>query len=432
MKWFKLAGLLLLALLLVVFALMGYLSATRGTPTRAVLAIGHADGPPPINDSLFTNSIELLTKTDLSGGHHIEPLFDGDGTFPRLWQDIRAAQHTLFLQLYYCKPGVIADSLKHALLASAARGVRAFVLFDAFGASSLSEAYLDSLRTAGIRVAEFRPVKWYTLHKAQNRSHVRAVVVDGTVGYTGGFGIDDAWLGDGHSPQQWRETNVRLTGPAVHQLQAAFATAWAEATGELLTGAVLQRPAVSVVNGVAQAGLLHAEPDLGSTAAERFLVLTIASARRRLYITNAYFIPDEDLRQLLVEAAQRGVDVRVLTAGKTTDVKAARLAARRHYSQLLRGGVRIYEYQPTMVHAKTIVADDVWSTIGTMNFDNRSLAFNEESNLLVADSAVAGILTAKFEDDLRFSREIVLRDFARRSVFSKLLERAAGAVAPLL
>lgn len=432
MKWIKFAGLLLLALLTVVFALMGYLSTTRGTPAKAVLALGHPDGPPPIGDSLFTNSIELLTKTDLSGGHHIEPLFDGDGTFPRLWQDIRAAQHTLFLQLYYCKPGVVADSLKHALRASAARGVRAFVLFDAFGASDLSDMYLDSLRSAGIRVAEFRPVKWYTLHKAQNRSHTRVVVVDGTVGYTGGFGIDDAWLGDGHSPQQWRETNVRLTGPAVHQLQAAFATAWAEATGELLTGAALQRPAVPVMNGVAHAGLLHAEPDLGSTPAERFLVLTIASARRRLYITNAYFIPDADLRRLLVEAAQRGVDVRVLTAGKTTDVKVARLAARRHYTQLLRSGVRIYEYQPTMVHAKTIVADDVWSTIGTMNFDNRSIAFNEESNLLVADSAVAGVLTARFEDDLRFSREIVLRDFAQRSVFSKLLERAAGALAPLL
>jgi cardiolipin synthase len=430
MRWVKIAGLTLLALLILSFALIGYLVSTRGTPTRAVISIG-SPAPPAIGDSLFFNSIELLTGTDLQAGHVVEPLFDGNGTFARIWHDLRQARQTLFVQLYYCKPGAVADSLKHALLASAARGVRSYVLFDAFGASDLGDAYLDSLRSAGIRVSEFRPLKWHTLHKAQNRSHARLVVIDGVTGYTGGFGIADLWLGDGRSAEQWRETNVRVSGYAVHQMQAAFVTAWAEATGELLTGPAFL-PAEPLPQGPAIAGLLHAEPVFGSTAAERFLALTISGARRRLYISNAYFIPDDDLCRMLIEAAQRGVDVRVLTAGENIDVKSARWASRHRYSQLMRGGVRIYEYQPTMLHAKTIVADDVWSTIGTMNFDNRSIAFNEESNLLVHDRAVAAVLTARFMEDLRYAREIDPRKFGQRSFAAKLLEWGASGIARLL
>lgn len=431
MKWLKIGGLSLLGIVLVIFALIGYLNSTRETPTEVVTPYDDALTLPGIGDTAFLHSVELLTRTDLQPGHTIEPLFDGDGTFPRIWQDIRAARESVIAQLYYCKPGAVADSLKRVLVESARRGVRTYVLFDAFGALELSDEYLDSLRAGGVRVAEFRPVKWYTLHKAQNRSHVRVIVVDDAVAYTGGFGIDDVWLGNGQRRDQWRETNVRFTGPAVVQLQAAFATAWAEATGELWTG-WQPHAAAAEDSSSTIAGLLHAEPVLGSTAAERFLALTISGARQTLYISNAYFVPDDDLRRMLRAAARRGVDVRVLTAGPETDVKLVRIAGRASWEELLRAGVRIYEYQPTMLHAKTIVADDFWVTIGTMNFDNRSIAFNEESNLIVQDSAVAALMHSKFEDDLRFSKEIVLREFVRRSVLAKTLERMAGMVANLL
>ena len=432
MKWVKIAGLVLLGLLLIIFALIGYLYSTRGTPTEAVTAYHNSIALPAIGDTAFLRSVELLTATALQPGHRVEPLFDGAGTFPRIWQDMRAARASVIAQLYYAKPGALADSLKRVLMETAARGVRTYVLFDAFGAHDLSDEYLDSLRAAGVRVAQFRPVQWYTLHKAQNRSHVRAIVVDGAVGYTGGFGIADVWLGDGRSPNQWRESNVRFSGPAVGQLQAAFAIGWAEATGELLTGWPLTRASAASDTTSALAGLLYAEPVLGSTAAERFLALTISGARHSLYISNAYVVPDEDFRRMLRAAARRGVDVRILTAGEDTDVKIVRTAARARYEELLRAGVRIYEYQPTMLHAKTIVADDVWTTIGTMNFDNRSLAFNEESNLIVQDSAVAAIMRRKFADDLRYSREIVLREFAQRSMFARLVEKIAGMAAHLL
>jgi cardiolipin synthase len=425
MKWVKRLGLLFVGLVLVVFALMGYLYATRGTPTRSVYALGDPLGPPAIGDTSFLHSVELLTKTDLETGHHIEPLFNAAGTYPRLWQDLRAAQHSITLQLYYCKPGALADSLKHVLIDRARAGVRTLVLLDAFGAQDLSEAYQDSLRSVGVRVAHFRSVKWYSLHKAQHRSHIRVVVIDGVVGYTGGFGLADQWL-------KWRETNVRFTGPAVRQLQAAFSAAWAEATGELLTGRRAFGLAAATDTGGVLAGLLHAEPAVGSTTAERFLALTVTAARKTLFVTNAYFVPDDDFRRMLRSAARRGVDVRVLTAGKETDVKIVRLAARRRYQELLRDGVRIYEYRPTMVHAKTIVADGVWSTIGTMNFDNRSLALNDESNLLIHDSATAAILERRFLNDLHHSDEIKLREFAKRSIFSKALERVASGAAKIM
>jgi cardiolipin synthase len=215
-------------------------------------------------------------------------------------------------------------------------------------------------------------------------------------------------------------------------MQAGFATSWAEATGELITGWQLVPASPTADSGGMLAGLLYAEPALGSTAAERFLALTISGARKTLYISNSYFVPDDDFRRMLRNAARRGVDVRVLTAGEHTDIKFVRLAGRRFYESLLRAGVRIYEYRPTMLHSKTIVADDLWTTIGTMNFDNRSLAFNEESNLIVQDSAVAAIMRRQFEDDLRFSKEIVLREFSERSVFTKLLERLASSAANLL
>ena len=330
MKWVKRLSLAFLGLVLVVFALMGYLYATRGTPTRSVYAFGDPLGPPVIGDSTFLRSIELLTKTDLTRGHTVEPLFNGNGTYPRLWQDLRAATRTIVLQLYYCKPGAVADSLKRILLDRARAGVRTYLLFDAFGAQDISDAYKDSLRSVGVRVADFRPVKWYSLHKAQHRSHIRVVAVDGQIGYTGGFGLADVWLGDGHTKEQWRETNVRFTGTAVRQLLAAFSAAWAEATGELLTGRFAFDNADTDSVG-ALAGLLHAEPAVGSTVAERFLALTLTGARKTLYVTNAYFVPDDVFRHIRCNPAGKLKAFSFRARAKSPDRPAkARTQVERH------------------------------------------------------------------------------------------------------
>lgn len=434
MKWLKIASIALLGLVLAVFALMGLLYATRGTPTTSVKAFGDRAGPPGVSDSMFVRTFEVLTQTQLFAGNSIKLLANGDGTYPPLYADMRAARRSLIVQLYYCKPGVVADSFKAILTEQARRGVQVRVLFDAFGSQSLTDGYIDSLKTAGIRVAQFRPFNWTSLHKAQNRSHVRVIIADDSVAYTGGFGLADYWLGDGHHKDQWRETNVSFTGPAVLQLQAAFAIAWAEATGELLTGRFFFGTVPPSQDSSANqlAGLLFAQPTLGSTPAERFLALSIAGAKKRLYITNAYFIPDDDQRRLLAAAVKRGVDVRVLTAGQETDLKSVRYAAHANYEELLRAGIRIYEFQPAMIHSKTMVVDGIWATAGSMNFDNRSTAFNDESNIVAHDTTFARAVETAFLDDLRFSHEFKLEQFRRRSIFQKILERGASVMAKLL
>jgi cardiolipin synthase len=415
----------LLAVLVLLFALIGFLHTFRGTPVRAVSVVGEAKTRVTFTDPVFRQTVESMTQTALHAGNRVELLLNGNETFPRLFADLRAARRSITVQFYYAEPGALADSVRAILSERARSGVGVYLLLDGVG-STLPGAYYDSLRAAGAHVRTFRPVRLYNLNWAQNRSHVRAVVVDGTVGYTGGFGIADKWFGDGRHPEQWRDTNVRFTGPAVSQLQATFAAGWAEASGALLTGPTFFPAAALDSTGTFYAGLLHATPTIGSTPAERFLALSITGAQRTLYVTNSYFVPDDDLRRMLRDAARRGVDVRILVPGSKTDVPTVRLAGRDYYEELLRAGVRIYEYQPTMVHAKTFVADGVWSSVGTMNFDNRSTALNDEDNLVVYDPGIGAQLDSIFFADLRFAREIRLPTFRRRPWYQKLMESGAA------
>lgn len=412
------------------FALIGALTVTRGTPVRRVLAVGD-DQLPAVRDTLFTRTLELSAGVRIEPGNRMEVLPNG-ATYPRLWHDLRSAQRTITVQMYFSKPGAVADSMATYLMERARAKVRVLLLLDAFGSQDLRGEWVDRVKQSGVEVAWLRPLRWYTLHKAAQRSHVRVVVVDGRVGYTGGFGLADYWLGGGRSKDEWRETNARFEGPAVAQLQATFAAGWAEATGELITGDVYFPPAAFAEVGTVQAGLLHSVPTIGSTPAERFLALSISGARRTLYISNSYFVPDDDFRDLLIRAAKRGVDVRVLTAGDESDVKTTLYAGRARYPELLKGGVRIYEYRPTMMHAKTFVADGVWSTVGSLNFDNRSLVFNNESNIVALDEQVGAGLDSLFMEDLRFSNEITLPVFGRRSWAEKVLEWGASTLQRVL
>ena len=421
-----------LLIALVLLALIGVLTVTRGTPVEYVIAKGDASGPPPVTDPLFARVIELNTGTNIEPGNRVQVLLNGDGTYPPLWRDLRGCRQAVTVQMYFAKLGAVADTMSAVLRECARRGARVLVLLDAFGAQPLANEWVKPLRAAGIEVAFLRQLRWYSLHKAAERSHARVVVVDGRVGYTGGFGLADYWLGGGLKPDEWRETNVRFEGPAVAQLQAAFAATWAEATGELLTGDRFFPPVSFDTVGTVRAGLFHAVPTSGSTPAERFLALTIAGARRTLYVSNAYFVPDDDFRNLLKRAARQGVDVRILTTGPKTDVKSTRWAGRWRYEELLEGGVRIYEYQPANMHAKTISVDGVWGTVGSMNFDNRSLAFNDETTLLVLDSGVVSGMDRVFLDDLRHSREITLAEMRGRAWWERARDGLAATMQRLL
>jgi cardiolipin synthase len=400
---------------------------------KAVVAIGDHEGPPAVGDSLFTESIELYTGLHLTSGNAAELALNGDGLYPQLWRDLRAARRTITIQMYYSQPGAVADTLAAILKERARAGVRVLLVLDAFGSQNLKEEWADSLRAAHVELALLRQLHWYSLHNASDRSHVRVVVVDGQIAYTGGFGLADYWLGDGRHEGQWRETNVRFEGPSVMGLQAAFAAAWAECTGELISGDIFfPKKAFTQVDGGVNAGVFFSSPTTGSTPAERFIALSIAGARKTLYVANSYFVPDDDFRKLLKQARARGVDVRILTVSSNTDVKTTWWAGRSRYEELLRAGIRIYEYQPSMMHAKTFIVDGLWGSIGSMNFDNRSLAFNNESNFVFLDKPLGAEMDSVFLDDLTRSKEITLAEFQRRPFYDRLIEWGAAVFSRLL
>ena len=423
------AGIALVAVVLTVVILIGVLDVVRGTPVQDVIADENGGEPPAVDDSFFREATELLTRTQLSPGHDVELYVNGDQTYSRLWADLRAAKSSITLQLYYCNKGRMANELQEILLDRARAGVQVHFLYDSFG-TSLKKEYFATLCAAGVHCEKFRPFSWRAMQKVQHRAHIRVIVVDGVIGYTGGFGIDDKWYGGGRSNDEWRDTNARFVGPAVRQLQATFVVCWAETTGHLLTGDLFF-PKAGDGSGDGPrdgegilAGLLHASPTIGSTPAERFFALSIAGARKKLYLSNSYFVPDRAFRNLLSDAAKRGVDVRILTVSKHTDVKSTWYAGRARYEEMLANGVRIYEYQPVMMHAKTITVDGLWSSVGSMNADNRSLSFNEESNLVVLDAGCAADMEKIFLEDLEYSEEISLPAFRRRGFVERMLEHA--------
>jgi cardiolipin synthase A/B len=418
-------------ILAAILMVTGFSFLVRTTPVGRVRTLG-SEPPDSYDDPVFARMMGLHSTVHLSAGNTVEAFQNGDETYPQLWEDLKNAKESITLQMYYCKPGVMAERLAGILCERAAAGVKILFLHDAFGSQALPDEYHDKLRKAGVTVKAFRPTHWYQLHKAQHRSHIRVVVIDGVLGWTGGFGIDDKWFGGGRKMDEWREINARFTGPAVLQHQACFMAGWAEATGELITGSPFFPDDPPPEEGGIIAGSLYAAPSVGSTTAERFLALTIASVKKRLYIWNAYFVPLDNFQDLLIEAARRGVDVRVITASSTTDTKVTWLAGRARYETLLEGGVRMYEYRPSMLHAKSIVADGCWCVFGTLNLDNRSLALNDESVLMALDPELGKKCEKVFADDLEHCYEIKLDEFRKRPLYMKMAEQACTTISPLL
>ncbi len=423
---------IILAALLAFVLLVLFTFFTRGTPVEEICLIGEDDEDCAVGHPSFEELFSILTNTTISGGNRIEVLTNGDGVYPRLWADLSSAESLITWHVFWFKPGRLADRLQEILIDRARAGVRVLFLYDHFGSQGVPKEYFARLREAGVVVAEFRPPRWNTLYKIQQRMHVRAVVIDGDVGYTGGFAIADEWSGDGRQPGQWRDTSVRVRGPVVNQLQAAFASNWAEAAGELLMGDRVFPPGDGPPPGDVTAGVMYDAPGLGSTNAERFFLLSVQGARERLFITNAYFVPDRHFREFLIDAAKRGVDVRVLTPGANTDQPSTYHAARHGYEDLLEGGIRIWHYRPTMVHAKTLVVDGVWSAIGTINFDNRSMVLNDEVTVVMRDAGIARLLERQFHEDLAYADEVSLEELRARGVVDRIKERVYVTTAPFL
>jgi cardiolipin synthase len=369
----------------------------------------------------FLRAAEALCGAPISEGSEVELFVNGDAIFPAILETIESAQETLTFETYVYWRGDITERLTEAICERARAGVEVKVLLDALGSVQMDTKQITRMSDAGATVHRFRPIRPYTLRRLANRSHRRVLVADGKVGMTGGVGIAEEWTGDAQDEDHWRDTHVRLRGPVVRHLQGCFTEHWLEATGEVLSGDEYL-PHLDPVEDGGQMQLVRSKSGVGDTNVETLYYLAIASARRSLDLTSAYFGPRPAFTDALCDAAERGVDIRILVPGPHIDKGFVRVAGRDSYGPLLDAGVRLFEYQPTMLHAKSLVVDGCWSSVGTVNFDNRSFQLHDEIMLGVWDSHFAGLLTEQFEKDIGRSDEITKERWEGRGVRRRTAE----------
>lgn len=376
-----------------------------------------------VRDLAFLQTMHALTGAAMIPGNRIDILRNGVQIFPSMLAAIRAARKTINLEFYIYWDGEIGRTFAQTLAERARAGVEVKVILDSIGSAKMSRDLIEFMRRNGIDVEWYHPVRWYSLSRANHRTHRKLLIVDGEVGFTGGVGIADEWLGDADGPTHWRETQVRVEGPAVTQMQFAYMDNWVKSRGEILTG-LSYFPQIEP-RGEHLAQVIKSSPAEGSSTVKLLYIISIVSAVRSIHINNAYFIPDSDTIRALEGAVRRGVDVRVIVPGEFTDVPIVRQASRWHYEMLLRKGIRMYEYEKTMMHAKTMIVDGIWSTIGSSNFDDRSFRLNDEVNVNIYDEGIAATMEVMFEDDLAHSREISLGRWYKRPALSRLKENFA-------
>jgi cardiolipin synthase len=383
-----------------------------------------SDAPAP-GTAEFARLVSAMTGGPLREGNRVEIMRNG-ATLDAMVEAIHSAKATIDCSSYIYWPGHAADRFTDAFVERAAAGVDVNLVLDGYGSAKLDRRHKERLRGAGVEVRIFRPPRAYNLRKLNNRMHRRILVIDGAVAFAGGVGIADVWTGDAEDPEHWRETHLRIEGPAVLDLFGAFAENWTEATGELLAGTHVT-PLVKFDDGVA-VQVTSSTPSGGATAATQLFYAAAAGATGRLWLTTAYFAPDRGFEDVLTGAARRGVDVRVLVNGRQVDKEVARRAARRSYDALLAAGVRMFEYDRTMLHAKVLVVDGGWANVGSGNFDSRSFDLDLEVNVAVQDPGLVDQLAAHFLEDLGEAREIDLATWRARSRRTRAAELATELV----
>jgi len=359
-----------------------------------------------VGEPAFARALEAHTLSSPIGGNRAELLLNGDQIFPAMLTAIRRARATVTFANFIFEDGAIAQEMTAALAERCRAGVRVHVLLDAVGSSQMPRRYRTELTEAGCRFAWFHSLNPFALKRINHRNHRRILVVDGRVGFTGGIGVGTDWTGDGREVGHWRQTDVRVEGPVVRLLQAAFAENWRDATGTLLGGDAYFPPAER--RGELAIQSVKSSPASGSAEAYLLFLLAIDGARSSIYLTNPYFVPDSAMADALVRAAKRGVQVSVITAGATQGVldRLVRRASHAHYARATKAGVKMYEYGPALLHAKTLVVDARWVSIGSANLDNRSFALNNELNVVFLDPGIATRLIAVFRQDLQFARPV--------------------------
>jgi cardiolipin synthase A/B len=374
-----------------------------------------------VADPQFRREMSVMLGPSILPGNHVTDLQNGAEIFPAMLQAIAEARRSITFETYIYWSGAIGQQFADALAERARAGVQVRVTVDWAGSIKMDESLLEQMRDAGVHLERYRPLHWYNLGRLNNRTHRKLLVIDGKVGFTGGVGIADQWLGDGDDPDHWREAHFRVEGPVVAQLQAAFNDNWIKTTGEVLNGEDYF-PAQQYT-GEMDAHVFIASPAGGSESMHLMFLMAIAAAEQSLDIAASYFVPDDLILEALVAARRRGVRVRILLPGEHIDSETVRIASKASWGELLEAGVEIFVYEPTMLHVKLFVADRQMVSVGSTNLDIRSFRLNDEASLNVYDHGFAERMTEVFENDLLKAEPYTHEEWKQRPWREKFAEK---------
>lgn len=377
-----------------------------------------------VQDPQFLRCMGQLLGPGILPGNRITAFQNGDQIFPAMLTAIRGARETITFETYIYWSGEIGKQFSQALCERAQGGVKVHVMLDWAGSGKIGAKYLEEMKAAGVEVELYHPLRWYNLARINNRTHRKLLVVDGRIGFTGGVGIADLWQGNADSKDHWRDSHYQIEGPAVAQMQAAFTDNWIKTRAQVLLGSNYF-PELNAV-GDSRAQAFRSSRGEGSESVRLMFLLSIASATKTIRLQAAYFVPDELAIQTFVSARQRGVAIEIIVPGPHMDAKLVQSASRSLWGLLLDAGVHIYEYQRTMYHCKVLVVDDVWVSVGSTNFDDRSFRLNDEANLNIYDAAFAAEQVKVFDQDKARSRLITRAELKNRSPFVKMVDDLAG------
>jgi len=378
------------------------------------------------DDPQFRRSMGVLLGPPILEGNQVQVLRNGDEIFPAMLKAIHEAKHSITFETYIYWSESIGREFSDALIERARAGVKVHVMLDFIGSMKLSAEAIERMRQAGVQLQRYHKPVWWKFTRLNNRTHRKVLVVDGRIGFTGGVGIADQWRGNAHDPKHWRDTHFRVEGPVVGQMQAVFADNWTKATGVVLDGPTYF-PALKPV-GAQAAQMFSSSPTGGSESMLLMYLISITAARQTIHLSSSYFVPDDLTVRALVAAAKRGVKIRIITPGTDIDSEIVRAASRERWGPLLRAGIEIAEYRPTMFHVKALVIDSLMVSVGSTNFDNRSFNINDEANLNVLDHAFAAEQVSIFNEDWAKARLVSLKDWENRSWKDKVLSELASVV----
>lgn len=376
----------------------------------------------PLESEDFLCVLEAITDSKIHKHGRVEVLTNGEAFYEAELEAIRNAKESVNIEAYIFQRGELTKKFVEALTERARAGVKVRMVIDAIGSFATWESYFAELRAVGGRVCWYHPLRWQTLARFNNRTHREIIVVDGRVGFVGGAGFADHWYKRQGKNPRWRDTMFRVEGEMVTSIQAGFIENWLEASGEILTGRNYFPP--NEIEDRMEAIVVDSSPSTGGSTRARILYQTmLASARKSIHITTPYFLPDRSARAEMVRAIrERNVEMKIIVPGKHSDHLLTRRSSRRLFGDLLKAGAKIYEYEPAMIHAKTMMIDDLWSVVGSTNFDNRSFGLNDEINLAARDSELTARLSEDFATDLAASHEVTYEEWRHRSIFERMHE----------